>query len=46
MKGVQYPEIRAMETTEIQVFLEDAYTVNESADLAISEIRILGLLAQ
>ena len=38
--------MKAMETTEIQVFLEDSYTVSESADLAISEIRILGLLAQ
>lgn len=46
IKGVQYPEIRPMETTEIQVFLDETYTVNESADLAISEIRVLGLLAQ
>ncbi len=46
MKGVQYPEMKAMETTEIQVFLDAAYTVSETADLAISEIRILGLLAQ
>lgn len=46
LKGVQYPEIKAMETTEIQVFLDDTYMVNNGSDLAISEIRILGLLAQ
>lgn len=46
LKGVQYPAIQAMETTEIQVFLGDAYMANESGDIAISEIRILGLLAE
>ena len=46
IKGVQYPTMKAMETTEIQVFLDDAYIVNESSDLAISEMRVLGLLAQ
>jgi hypothetical protein len=46
IKGVQYPTMKPMETTEIQVFLDDAYIVNESNDFAISELRILGLLAQ
>ncbi|MCI5600529.1 MAG: serine/threonine-protein kinase [Hallerella porci] len=46
IKGVQYPQIKAMETTEIQVFLDEAYVTDPSKDLAISEIRILGLLAQ
>ncbi len=46
LKGVQYPAIQAMETTEIQVYLGDAYEASGANDLAISEIRILGLLAE
>ena len=46
IKGVQYPQIKTMETTEIQIFLDDAFISDPSKDLAISEIRILGLLAQ
>lgn len=45
MRGVQYPAIKAMETTEIQIFLDEAFP-GDAGILAISEIRLLGLLAQ
>lgn len=43
IKGMQYPAINAVETTELQLFLEDTYELEASKDIAISEIRMLGL---
>lgn len=43
IKGMQYPTINAIETTELQLFLEDSYELESSKNFAISEIRLLGL---
>ena len=43
IKGMQYPTINAIETSELQIFLEDSYELESSKDFAISEIRLLGL---
>lgn len=42
IKGMQYPTLQAMETTEIKIYLEDVYEA-ENKDFAISEIRLLGM---
>ena len=42
IKGMQYPHIQAMETSEIKIYLEDIYEA-ENKDFAISEIRLLGM---
>lgn len=42
VKGMQYPLIHAMESTELKVYLEDVYE-GENEDFAISEIRLLGM---
>lgn len=43
IKGMQYPTIHAIETIEIQVFLEESYELEPSKNFAISEMRLLGL---
>lgn len=42
IKGMQYPTIQAMETTELKIYLENVYE-GENDDFAISEIRLLGM---
>ncbi len=42
IKGMQYPNIQAMETTELKIYLDDVYEA-ENSDFAISEIRLLGM---
>ena len=42
IKGVQYPNIQAIETSEIKVYLDDVFEA-ESNDFAISEIRLFGM---
>lgn len=42
IKGMQYPTIQAMETTELKIYLDNVYD-GENADFAISEIRLLGM---
>ncbi|MCQ2061916.1 MAG: serine/threonine protein kinase [Fibrobacter sp.] len=42
IKGMQYPKIQAMETTEIKIYLDEVYEA-ENKDFAISEIRLLGM---
>ena len=42
IRGMQYPNIRAMETTELKIYLDDVYEA-ENDDFAISEIRLLGM---
>lgn len=42
IKGMQYPNIQAMETTELKIYLDDVYEA-ENDDFAISEIRLLGM---
>ncbi len=42
IKGMQYPVVQPMETTEIKIYLEDVYE-GEQPDFAISEIRLLGM---
>ena len=42
IKGMQYPTIQAMETTEIKIYLDDVFEA-ENKDFAISEIRLLGM---
>lgn len=42
VKGMQYPNIQAMETTELKIYLDDVYE-GEHEDFAISEIRLLGM---
>jgi hypothetical protein len=39
---VQYPNIQAIETSEIKVYLDDVFEA-ESNDFAISEIRLFGM---
>lgn len=46
LKGVQYPAMKTVETTEIQIYLDSEYVVNPASDIAISELRILGLFAK
>jgi hypothetical protein len=43
IKGMQYPTMNAIETTELQLFLEESYELESSKNFAISEIRLLGL---
>ena len=45
LKGMQYPAIKTVETTEIQLFVDEAFITSPENDFAISEIRMLGLLA-
>ena len=42
IKGMQYPRIQAMETSEIKIYLDEIYEA-ENKDFAISEIRLLGM---
>ena len=42
IKGMQYPKIQAMETSEIKVYLDEVYEA-DNKDFAISEIRMLGM---
>lgn len=42
IKGMQYPQIQAIETTEIKFYLENVHD-GENSDFAISEIRLLGM---
>jgi len=42
IRGMQYPNIQAMETTELKIYLDDVYEA-ENDDFAISEIRLLGM---
>ena len=42
IKGMQYPTIQAIETTELKFYLEDIYE-GENEDFAISEVRLLGM---
>ncbi len=42
IKGMQYPLIQPMESTEIRIYLESVYEA-ENKDFAISEIRLLGM---
>ena len=42
IKGMQYPNIQAVETTELRFYLEDVYEADND-DYAISEIRLLGM---
>ena len=39
---MQYPNIQAVETTELRFYLEDVYEADND-DYAISEIRLLGM---
>lgn len=43
VKGMQYPRMTPIETTEIQVFLGKTYITDADKPLAISEIRMLGM---
>lgn len=43
IKGMQYPKMTPIETTEIQVFLGKAFTSDSAQAFAISELRILGM---
>ena len=42
IKGMQYPNIQAVETTELRFYLEDVHPADND-DYAISEIRLLGI---
>ena len=42
IKGMQYPIIQPMETSEIKVYLDEVYNA-DNKDFAISEIRMLGM---
>ena len=42
IKGMQYPNIQAVETTELKIYLDEIYD-GENEDFAISEIRLLGM---
>lgn len=42
IKGMQYPTIQAMETTELKIYLDNVHE-GENADFAVSEIRLLGM---
>ena len=39
---MQYPNIQAMETSELKIYLDDVFEA-ENEDFAISEIRLLGM---
>lgn len=42
IKGMQYPSIQAIETSEIRIYLDDVYEA-ENKDFAISEIKLFGM---
>jgi hypothetical protein len=42
VRGMQYPNIQAMETSELKIYLDEIYD-GENEDFAISEIRLLGM---
>ena len=42
IRGMQYPNIQAVETTELRFYLEDVHEADND-DYAISEIRLLGM---
>ena len=42
IRGMQYPNIQAIETTELKIYLDEVYE-GENEDFAISEIRLLGM---
>jgi hypothetical protein len=43
IKGVQFPDFTPIETDELLIDLKEIYQTDPAADLAISELRILGL---
>ncbi len=43
IKGIQYPDLKPMETVELQFFLNDSYRMNPETNTAISELRIIGM---
>ena len=42
VKGMQYPVLQAMETSELKIYLDDVYEA-DNKDFAISEIKMLGM---
>lgn len=42
IKGMQYPNIQAIETSELKIYLEDIYE-GDNKNFAVSEIRLLGM---
>ena len=42
IKGMQYPVLQPMETSEIKIYLDEVYDA-DNKDFAISEIRMLGM---
>lgn len=42
VKGMQYPVLQAMETSEIKIYLDEVYEA-DNKDFAISEVRMLGM---
>ena len=42
IRGMQYPNIQAIETTELKIYLDDVFE-GENEDFAVSEIRLLGM---
>ena len=42
IRGMQYPSIQAMETSELKIYLDNVFEA-ENDDFAISEIRLLGM---
>lgn len=42
IRGVQYPSIQAIETSEMRIYLDEVHET-ENNDFAISEIRLLGM---
>jgi hypothetical protein len=42
IRGMQYPNIQAMETSELKIYLDNVFEA-ENDDFAISEIRLLGM---
>ncbi|MBR4008893.1 MAG: serine/threonine protein kinase, partial [Fibrobacter sp.] len=42
VKGMQYPVLQAMESSEIKIYLDEVYEA-DNKDFAISEVRMLGM---
>ena len=43
IRGMQYPVMTPIETTEIEFFLDKTFIIDSESDFAISEIRFLGM---
>ena len=43
VKGMQFPQFNPIETQELQIELKDLYRTDANADIAISEMRLLGI---